>query len=58
MNTCSLAYAELHMTIATIFRRFDLELFETDRSTVEYTRDFFNALPEKKGTDGVKVVVK
>ncbi|KAL9594435.1 MAG: hypothetical protein Q9179_005399 [Wetmoreana sp. 5 TL-2023] len=53
----NLAYAELYMTVATIFRRFDLELFETDRSTVEYSRDFFNAFPEER-CDGVKVLVK
>ncbi|KAI4242382.1 MAG: hypothetical protein LQ352_007253 [Teloschistes flavicans] len=53
----SLAYAELYMTIATIFRRFELELFETDASAVEYSRDFFNAMPEKRG-DGLKVCVK
>ena len=45
------------MTIATIFRRFGLELFETDRATVEYARDYFNPFPEN-GADGVKVVVK
>ncbi|KAL9000687.1 MAG: hypothetical protein Q9169_000723 [Polycauliona sp. 2 TL-2023] len=53
----NLAYAELYMTIATIFRRFELELFETDRSTVEYGRDYFNPFPEN-GCDGVKVLVK
>ncbi|KAI4281616.1 MAG: hypothetical protein L6R38_003557 [Xanthoria sp. 2 TBL-2021] len=53
----NLAYAELYMTIATIFRRFELELFETDRATVEYARDYFNPFPEN-GCDGVKVLVK
>ncbi|KAL8685638.1 MAG: hypothetical protein Q9218_007635 [Villophora microphyllina] len=53
----SLAYAELYMTVATIFRRFELELFETDGSTVEYSRDHFNAMPEKR-CDSVKVLVK
>ncbi|KAL8853948.1 MAG: hypothetical protein Q9221_001256 [Calogaya cf. arnoldii] len=53
----NLAYAQLYMTIATIFRRFGLELFETDRATVEYARDYFNPFPEN-GADGVKVVVK
>ncbi|KAL8644389.1 MAG: hypothetical protein Q9226_007786 [Calogaya cf. arnoldii] len=53
----NLAYAQLYMTIATIFRRFELELFETDRATVEYARDYFNPFPEN-GADGVKVLVK
>ncbi|KAL8860495.1 MAG: hypothetical protein Q9178_003154 [Gyalolechia marmorata] len=53
----NLAYAELYMTIATIFRRFEMELFETDRATVEYTRDYFNSFPEN-GCDGVKVLVR
>lgn len=45
------------MTIATIFHQFDLELFDTERSTVEYYRDYFNSFP-KNGCDGVKVLVK
>ena len=53
----SLAYAELYMTIATVFRQFDLELFDTERSTVEFYRDYFNSFP-KHGCDGVKVLVK
>ncbi|KAL8909677.1 MAG: hypothetical protein Q9171_004948 [Xanthocarpia ochracea] len=53
----NLAYAELYMTIATIFRRFEMELFETDRATVEYARDYFNPFPEN-GCDGVKVLVR
>lgn len=52
----SLAYAELYMTLATIFRRFELELFETTRETVQYSRDYFNSFPEK-GCDGVKVMI-
>ncbi|KAL8653987.1 MAG: hypothetical protein Q9226_003619 [Calogaya cf. arnoldii] len=53
----NLAYAELYMTIATIFRQFDLELYDTDRTTVEYYRDYFNSFP-KNGCDGVKVLVR
>ncbi|KAI4254729.1 MAG: hypothetical protein L6R42_007068, partial [Xanthoria sp. 1 TBL-2021] len=53
----NLAHAELYMTIATIFRQFNLELIATDRSTVEYYRDYFNSFP-KNGCDGVKVLVK
>ncbi|KAL9017054.1 MAG: hypothetical protein Q9185_005608 [Variospora sp. 1 TL-2023] len=53
----NLAYTELYMTIGTIFRRFELELFETTRETVQYGTDYFNAFPEK-GRDGVKVTIK
>ncbi|CAO1597216.1 hypothetical protein XANCAGTX0491_001035 [Xanthoria calcicola] len=52
----NLAYAELYLTIATIFRRFELALFETEWATVEYARDFFNPFPEHGG-DGVRVLV-
>ena len=52
----SLAYAELYITIATVFRRFELALFETERATVEYAHDFFNPFPEHGG-DGVRVLV-
>ncbi|KAI4220486.1 MAG: hypothetical protein L6R36_007588 [Xanthoria steineri] len=53
----NLAHAELYLTLATIFRRFDLELFDTERSTVQYYRDYFNSFP-KNGCDGVRVLVK
>ncbi|KAL9032134.1 MAG: hypothetical protein Q9180_006680, partial [Flavoplaca navasiana] len=53
----NLAYAQLYMTTATIFRRFQLELFQTDRATVEYGRDYFNPFPEN-ACDGVKVTVR
>ncbi|KAL8729308.1 MAG: hypothetical protein Q9166_004805 [cf. Caloplaca sp. 2 TL-2023] len=53
----NLAQAELYKTIATIFRQFDMELFDTERSTVEYHGDYFNAFPENGG-DGVKVMVR
>ena len=36
-----LANAELCITLATLFRRFDMELQETDRSCVDPTYDFF-----------------
>ena len=48
------------MTTATIFRRFQFELFRTDRATVEYGRDYFNPFPENEENDcdGVKVLVR
>ena len=30
-----LAYAEMYIGISTLFRRFELELFETDRTAVD-----------------------
>ncbi|KAK5126470.1 hypothetical protein LTR85_010706 [Meristemomyces frigidus] len=36
----NLAKAEIFLTLATVFRRFDLELFETDRSDVDAAHDF------------------
>jgi cytochrome P450 len=38
----NLAYAEIYMTLATVFRRFDFELFETTRADVDMVHDFFN----------------
>ena len=52
-----MAYAEMFAAIATIFRRFDLELFETDKSSVEFYRDYVTA-QVKPGGMGVRVLVK
>lgn len=38
----NLAYAEMYMGLATVLRRFDLELFETTRADVDLAHDFFN----------------
>lgn len=53
----SLAYAELFLTIAAVFRRFDLELFETTRDDVGLARDGFVPRP-KAGSKGVQVIVR
>ncbi|KAK2040890.1 cytochrome P450 [Colletotrichum somersetense] len=47
----NLAYAELYVTIATIVRRFDWEIFETTTDDVVCKRDFFVAVAdlESKG---------
>jgi cytochrome P450 len=37
----NLAYAELYLTVAAIFSRFDLELFETTDRDVEVVSDGF-----------------
>ncbi|KAI9883898.1 MAG: hypothetical protein M1823_004311 [Watsoniomyces obsoletus] len=58
-RTClgmNLAYAELYMTLAAIFRRFDLELFETSYEDVKLVHDFFNPCA-KLDSKGVRVHV-
>ena len=48
----SFAYAELYLVLATVFRRFELKLFETTREKdIAYTRDCFigKASVESKG---------
>ena len=44
------------MALATVFRYYDFQLFETDRSDVEVVHDFF--LPSAKlESQGVRVTV-
>lgn len=52
-----LAYAEVYIALATVFRRFSFELFETDRTAVDCHSDMFVPHP-KHGTKGVRVMVK
>ena len=52
-----LAYAELYIGLSTLFRRFNFELFETDRTAVDLHVDTFVPRP-KPGTKGVRVLVK
>lgn len=52
----SLAYMELYIALATVFRRFSLELYETDVSDVDLAHDFF--LPSAKlDSKGIRVRV-
>lgn len=51
-----LAVAEIHLTMVTVFRRFNFELFETDCSDVDMKHDYFIPLPELD-TKGVRVLV-
>ncbi|KAK2792149.1 hypothetical protein FQN52_003917 [Onygenales sp. PD_12] len=53
----NLAYAELFLTIATVFRRFDLEMYETTIEDIKIERDLFVASP-KLGSKGVRAFVK
>ena len=52
----SLANVELFVTLAMVFRRFSLELYETDVSDVELAHDFFLPSP-KLDTKGIRVKV-
>ena len=53
----NLAYAEMHMALATVFRRFDLELFETTRADVDMVHDFFNP-SVKLDSKGIRAMVR
>lgn len=50
----SLAYAELYLTYAAVFRKFKFELYETDQSDVALAHDFFLPSP-KLDSKGVRV---
>lgn len=52
-----LAYAELYITLATIFRRFRFELYETTRRDVDPKIDYFAPKPEH-GSLGVRLPVR
>ncbi len=51
-----MAYAELYLVLATMFRRFTFELYETDESDVRLAHDFFLPSP-KIDSKGVRVKV-
>ena len=53
----SQAYAQLYAGFATIFLRHDFELFETDRSDVDFDIDMVVAHP-RRDSKGVRVIVK
>ena len=53
----SLAQAELYITIATVFSRFEFETFETDVSNVEMAHGYLVPYP-KWDSKGVRVKVK
>ncbi|KAK7612734.1 cytochrome P450 [Phyllosticta paracitricarpa] len=53
----TLAMAELHLGLGTLFRKYELELFETDESDVKMAHDFFIAAP-KLDSKGVRVRVR
>jgi len=53
----NLTNALSYLTLATVFRTFDFELFETTRKDVTIQRDCFNGQPWK-GTKGVRALVQ
>jgi cytochrome P450 len=53
----NLAMAEMYLTLALLFRRFEFELFETDRTDVELAHEW--ATPHsRKYSKGVRVLVR
>ncbi|KAJ5374407.1 hypothetical protein N7517_006413 [Penicillium concentricum] len=52
-----LARAEIILAIATIFREFEMELYETTVDDVRTARDLFVGQP-RKGSQGVRVMIK
>lgn len=52
-----LAYMEMTTALATIFRRHELELFETTRGDVDFVLDFIRPMPQR-GSRGVRFIVK
>ncbi|KAK1485983.1 cytochrome P450 [Colletotrichum tamarilloi] len=50
------AMAELYIGLATVFRRLDIELYDTGRDAVDMAADYFVPIP-KEGTQGVRVMV-
>ena len=53
----NLAWAQLYIGLATVFRRVDLELFETGPEAIRAASDYFVPLPPL-GTKGVRVTVR
>ena len=51
-----LAQAEIYLTLAAVFRRFDMSLYQTTREDIDVAHDFFNPQP-RKGSKGLRVIV-
>lgn len=52
----NLAYAELYLTLATVFMSFDFQLIDTTKRDVEICHDFFVGMPALE-SQGVRVKV-
>lgn len=53
----SLAHAELYLAFAAMFRYFEFELYQTDKTDVDLAHDFFLPFP-RLDSQGVRVTVK
>lgn len=53
----NLAYEELYMATAGIFRRTEMELYETDYSDVEVKYDNYTPKP-RLDSKGIRVLIK
>lgn len=51
-----LAYMEMFVTLAVIFRRHEFQLFETDVSDVELALEMLSPMPRRE-SKGVRVTV-
>jgi hypothetical protein len=52
-----LAHAQLYVVLANVFRRVEMEIYETGWRDVGFVRDMFVPMPASDGT-GLRVVVK
>jgi cytochrome P450 len=53
----NLAWAEMSLMLSTMFRRYEMELYETDVDSVKIYAEYF--LPAvKPGKEGIKVLVR
>ena len=48
---------ELYVAIATIFRRFEIELYETTKADVDFVLDMVVPMPRRE-SKGVRAVIK
>ena len=44
-----MAYAEMFLTLATVFRRFEMQLYDTTRLHIDPRFDYFFPVPELPG---------
>ena len=53
----SLAYAELYLTLATLVRRFDWDMYETGLDDIVCKHDFFVAVADLE-SKGVRAILR
>lgn len=53
----NLAYAELYLTLEAVFRKFELQLFETTRDDVDIAHDFVVGTP-RLDSKGMRVLIR